>query len=209
MQPSRGQYPFETGSQPVSIQRVGKSEPMLFYDLREITPSPEFLLTEIAKSNSADHIVCFDDVIGSGETILDCLFADLDNEGVGGLSNWLDMEERHITVLVAIASERGISNIEQDDRCRGKVKVRTSRILMPDDSLFSSEQNVFESPERRDAFRSICTTIGEQVYCWGPLGWDNCQWCIVTDYNVPDCSLPLLWAQGTEQFPWMPLFPRR
>ena len=57
--------------QPVSIQRVGKSEPMLFYDLREINPNPQFLFTEIAKPNSVDHLVCFDDVIGSGNTILD------------------------------------------------------------------------------------------------------------------------------------------
>ena len=200
---------LDTAPQPVSIQHVGKSEPMLFYDLREITPCPPSLFDEIAKPEAADHLVCFDDVIGSGKTILDCLFPTPGSVCVDDLRKWLAEKERRITVLAAIASEQGVSAIERDPRCQGKVKIRAGRILTQGDSVFSPTRNVFENAERRDAFRAICSDIGKQLFCWGPLGWDDCQWCVVTDYNVPDCSLPMLWAQGTEQFSWTPLFPRR
>lgn len=198
-----------TAPRPVSIQQVGKSEAMLFYDLREINPPPRPLFDEIAETGAADHLVCFDDVIGSGSTILGCLFPDPGSAGVDDLGRWLAEKERRITVLAAIASEEGVSAIEQDHRCQGRVKIRAGRLLTESDSVFSHTRNVFKNAERRDTFRAICTDIGEQLFCWGPLGWRDCQWCVVTDYNVPDCSLPMLWAQGTAEFSWTPLFPRR
>ena len=199
----------ESPLQPVLIQGAGKSEQMLFYDLRSVNPEPKLFLCAISKPNPADHLVCFDDVVGSGNTILSCLFTDPGPENAKALKNWL-AEERHcITVLVAIASERGISMIEQDPRCRGKVKVRAARILTQADSIFSLERNIFENSERCNAFRSACTDIGEQLFPRGPLGWGDCQWSVVTDYNVPDCSLPVLWAQAEGKHPWKPLFPRR
>ena len=195
--------------QPVLIQGIGKSESMLFYDLRDIKPKPRPFLTEITKHKPADHLVCFDDVVGSGQTILDCLFTNREPEYTEEVARWLAGERRRITILVAIASEHGVSAIEQDERCLGKVKVQASRKFTRCDSIFSPEKKVFVDPERCELFRSACREIGEQLFCFGPLGWDNCQWSVVTDYNVPDCSLPVLWADAKGQFSWTPLFPRR
>lgn len=80
--------------QPVLIQGAGKSEQFLFYDLESVRPKPQQLTKVITSPTPADHLVCFDDVVGSGNTILDCLFTDLEPEDAKKLANWLAEERR-------------------------------------------------------------------------------------------------------------------
>ena len=64
-------------SRVVSIQRPGKSEQMLLYELRNIHENGPIQFSEALRFGSVNHLVCFDDVIGSGSTIVDCLYEDL------------------------------------------------------------------------------------------------------------------------------------
>jgi len=193
----------------VSIQRPGKSEQMLLYELRDIDEKGPAQFSEVVRSSSICHLVCIDDVIGSGTTFIDCLFEDLGTVDSNELVSWLRRDDNRITIIAAVASEEGTRAIENDTRSHGRVKVASSRLLSHDDSIFSSNRSVFENAERREAFREACTEIGRKLSPSHPLGWGNCQWFTVTDYNTPDCSLPVLWAEGSGGFPWQPLFPRR
>ncbi len=192
---------------PVSIQRVGKSEAMLLYDIRSVSTVDVFQKAKEAHGQA--HLVCFDDVVGSGNTILECLFPDSVSEGKTNLQEWLTVEGRFVTVLAALGSDKGIAAIEGDGRANGRVRVRVSRKLTPGESIFSVGQGIFLSEERGEMFREVCEEIGGNLECWGAFGWENLGWCIVTDYNVPDCTLPILWAEGRGDFSWTPLFPRR
>ena len=193
-----------------TIQNVGKSEAMLYYDLRDIVDEPTSLIDLVSRPNMPEHIVCFDDVIGSGDSILECLYLHDRMNMPGKLHRWLtEGDERTLTVVVAVSSLQGKMAIEGSAKSCNRVKVRAHRLLAKEDSIFSGGRELFENEERKNMFRSVCQDVGEKLFPWGPLGWGNCQWCIVTDYNVPDCSLPILWACGDADFRWVPLFARR
>ena len=193
-----------------TIQSIGKSEAMLYYDLRQIRDSPTPLLELVAQRHVPDHIVCFDDVIGSGDSMLECLYMHNNVKMPNELHRWFaEGENRTLTIVVAVSSLQGKIAIERNARSYGRVKVRAHRVLAENDSIFSGKKNLFESEKRSGMFQAVCQDIGEKLFSWGPLGWNDCQWCIATDYNVPDCSLPILWASGDENFRWVPLFARR
>ena len=196
--------------QQATIQKVGKSEAMLYYDLRDIVDNPTSLLELVSRQDAPDHIVCFDDVIGSGDSVLECLYLHDSTDMPEEFRGWLtEGDERTLTIVVAVSSLQGKRAIEENVKTFGRVKVRTHRLLAEEDSIFSEKRELFENEGRKRQFKAVCQDIGEKLFPWGPLGWGDCQWCIVTDYNVPDCSLPILWARGDSDFPWVPLFSRR
>ncbi len=144
---------------------------MLLYELRGVDDNAPVQFNEIARSNSINHLLCFDDVIGSGATFTECLFDDLGTVNSSDLATWLQRDEHKISILVAVASEEGIRAIENAHRCRGKVKVLAHRVLARDDTVFSPNLSVFENAQRRHAFRSTCRDIGHQLCPNYPLGW--------------------------------------
>ena len=74
--------------------------------------------------------------------------------------------------------------------------------------VFSPEANVFVSVEVSTAFRQICEKLGQHLFPQDVLGWGGCAWDVVTEYNVPDCSLPIIWCED-DNLPWSALFRRR
>ncbi|WP_146203711.1 hypothetical protein [Azospirillum sp. TSO5] len=190
----------------VSIQNAGKSESMILYELRDY--SKKSLRDQILEHDSPEHLICFDDVVGSGETIRDCLFRDKGTVVYEELERWLTaIPERRITVLCAIASQGGIDAVEGDPMGKGRVKVIAAKILGEKDKILSSASNIFRNNERQEKFQQICTEIGGKLWPKHPLGWQNCEWAVVTDYNAPNCSLPVIWSSAKQW--WTPLFPRR
>jgi len=201
----------DSGSAPklTSIQSVGKSESMLYYDLREIQGDGVVAIDELTSDDSYEHISCCDDVIGSGETMLECLFEDAGSVWSSGFASWLSRERSRFSIVVALASAGGIRNIEADARCLGKVKVYAAQIIADNGGVFAEASGVFTSREAGLNFHRVCKALGMSLYPTAPLGWCDCEWAIVTSYNTPDCSLPVLWSGGDDNTPWEPLFPRR
>ncbi|MGR9228392.1 phosphoribosyltransferase-like protein [Rhizobium leguminosarum] len=191
------------GAQLVSIQPAGKSEGMLLYEMRK---SEKTRPVDDAISEAHEHIVCVDDVIGSGDTILERLFET--NDRGKRISGWLSTAQNRISIVAAIAHPDGISNIEGDSRSLGKIKVYAHKIMSADHGVFSSKHNPFAPQDVLDTFRRKCGQIGSSIYPATPFGWGNCAWGIVTEYNVPDCSLPIIWSND-DDLPWSALFPRR
>ena len=190
-------------AQLVSIQPAGKSEGMLLYEMRKFNDTQAL---DVAISGSSIHLACIDDVVGSGDTMLQRLFEP------GGrdkkMSEWLSRGQNHISVIAAIAHRDGISNIQCDPRSQGKIKVHAHKIMDDEHGVFSSKYNPFAPQNVLDNFRQACERIGNLIYPMNPFGWGDCAWGIVTEYNVPDCSLPVIWSNDVG-VPWTALFPRR
>jgi hypothetical protein len=191
-------------AQLVSIQPPGKSEQMLLYEMRVASRTVQ--IGEAVHRN-IPHVVCIDDVIGSGDTIVDCLFGSAWSPP-SELSCWLASEGRSVTVLAAVANSGSIRRIENEPRGHGRVRVRAHRTLGAQDGIFAPAARVFSSTTVGTVFRQICEELGGHLFPGSALGWGECAWGVVTEYNVPDCSLPVIWREDPTM-PWTALFPRR
>ncbi|MBU8873068.1 hypothetical protein KQ910_04805 [Reyranella sp. MMS21-HV4-11] len=192
-----------------TIQAGGKSEGALLYEIRNLKPTPVPLNDVTFGKVTADVVLCVDDVIGSGGTIVKSLFENKGTVDSHRFLEWLKSPANSLVVVSALASKSGIDRIVGDPRGIGKISVEATRVLGPTESIFGDNSSIISDPVRRELFQAVCTIIGKKLYPKHPLGWNDCQWCIATNYNVPNCSLPIIWASGSEINPWEPLLPRR
>ena len=195
------------GKQPLTItlQPAGKSEPKLAYHIRTIARL--FTLDEAIeqakqRKKRPVEMVCFDDVIGSGQTMREYIFEQTD------LVKLFEQGIARLTVLISHADQNGINALCTDPRSSGAVSVKAGCLLDDRYRAFHKEGPVFSKASRVTEFQQYCEEIGEKINQGNPLGWNNAQWCIVTEYTVPNCSLPILFASGKRDFSWIPLFPR-
>lgn len=196
----------------VSIQKPGKSEQKLAYLLR-----PSVLLERLdeainsKKANYFDDdidLYCFDDCVGSGESVIKYLFDTEHNTHWAELKDFLRSGDIHLNVVVYHADQRGINCIENHPDACGEVKVHAARVLDETHQAFSEKSRIFKDKTRREAFKNFCLNIGMQLNPLAPLGWEDGQLCIAYDYTIPDNSLPILYEQGNSRLPWKPLFER-
>lgn len=196
----------------VSIQKPGKSEQKLAYLLR-----PSILLETLENAismknskyfNDIVELYCFDDCIGSGESLVKYLFDKKHNIHSANLINLFKSGGVQLNVVVYHADQRGVDTIENHLDACGAVKVHTVRVLDETHQAFSERSIIFKDKERREAFKEFCLQIGEHLNPYAPLGWENGQWCIAYDYTIPDNSLPILYGEGNTRQPWKPLFMR-
>lgn len=232
----------------MTIQPKGKSESKFTYRLfPEIVGQLLTLKEAIDKVNRASpnnypiDLVCFDDFIGSGETMLKHLFPkefkastsdhpmdfvcfddfktmlgrlfpdlfEFQNSFADDLIKCFAKKKAKLTVLVSHADERGINALCKDPRSHDAITVLATQPVRDQHRAFHRDSPIFSDKSRMKEFKKYCKKIGNKIYPKAPLGWGDAQWCIVTDYSVPDCSLPILWASGNRDFPWVPLFPRK
>ncbi len=187
-------------AQLVAIQRPGKSEGMLIYEMRMADRVVDF---DTALKGVSGQLISVDDVIGSGDTMLDCIF-----RPGPVVDKWLEEDGNSILVIAAFASSDGIAKIESDPRCKGKVKVLAGTVMELGEGIFADGADIFRNEGVKDQFKSVCLSVGDHIFGGAPLGWGDCGWAVVTGYNVPDCTLPIIWGD-CEQPTWKSLFARR
>jgi hypothetical protein len=200
---------------PVAAQSAGKSEAFLSYYLREkkgvlgqsikLTPLPG-MLRRLNSYKGHAHLICFDDVIGSGCSMIRALSADNPEKEV--LLNGLESRTVKLTIIVSFASYEGLERIKKAFPIG--VSVRAAHLIGPQDFVFSRESDVLPENENRTAFRQFCKDVGERIYDpANPFGWGAPDgWCLVFDYTVPNMTLPIIFQRGNETYEWEPLFPR-
>ena len=170
------------------------------YEMRLHQPAKH--ISEVLGPNT-NELVCVDDVIGSGDTIVECL-----SEHGQPIFDWLSKNGNTIKVLAAFASLEGVNKIHNHPPFNGSVRVIADKVLSTEAGIFSPECNVFRSDDVAEKFRMDCRKLGDEIYVGFPFGWGGCAWALVTGYNVPDCSLPIIWGSSSA-LPWVPLFARR
>lgn len=195
----------------INVQKAGKSEQKLAYRLR-----PHILLKSIdevlpaIKAGTVERptlLVCFDDCVGSGESMEKYLFdADYNTYRDDLIASFHEKRSK-LFVIVFHADIRAICRLESSNDAANCLRVLPVRIMDDTHRAFSSGSRIFRTAERRAKFMEFCKEIGGYLLPGSPLGWDDCQWVISYDYSIPNNSLPVLF--GTSNAPyWRPLFER-
>ena len=152
--------------QQATIQKVGKSEAMLYYDLRGIVDNPTSLLELISRPDAPDHIVCFDDVVGSGDSVLECLYLHDSIDMPEEFRRWLTKgDERTLTIVVAVSSLQGKKAIEENAKAFGRIKIRTHRLLAEEDAIFSEKKEIcLKTKSARRNSRPFARILGRNYF---------------------------------------------
>ena len=84
--------------------------------------------------------------------------------------------------------------------------------LSEEHKAFSPESCYFKDPKQRKRLKGICSKYGELLYPDYPLGYNDSQCLFVFPHNVPNNTLPIIWAgPESESKPgvlWKPLWKR-
>jgi len=173
-------YPSESGQ-------------FLLYPFRQRNSLPTALFPKDLNGvdASTDFVIFLDDIVASGETA--CGF-------------WKEIERCSISnktrffYLALLAYDGGIQEVEKntgfeviacqtfDDTCRA----------------FTNVSCFFPEKEKRRRAKEVSEKYGKRAYCDWPLGFLNFQGLIGFHHNVPDITLPIIWAKNG----WFPIFER-
>lgn len=152
--------------------------------------------------NSSQYVgaVVVDDFIGTGRSMdvfLDEIVIVLRTAGF----------DFPIFAVALLAFDRGVEFVERGIKKRGNQDVRliVGRTLYDDDRAFSSTSKVFPDAFDRDSARALALDLGTRLVSKDPLGYDDMEALVAFEDNIPNDSLPILWASDQN---WVPLFRR-
>lgn len=189
------------------ISKSGSSYARIYASENNITvhnvSSFENIPTALLKNTSIKAIVFIDDIIASGDTVIEHL------KKLNKLCGKL-LEEREIFVVVgAICGfSVGIDNIEETIKSFGfKIKYKICDFLTVADQCFSEESKIFDSDADRERAKSIAVKYGRRLQKRQPLGYNDSQLAVVFHDNCPNNTLPIIWSKSSND-EWTPLFMR-
>lgn len=144
-------------------------------------------------------LVFVDDIIGSGDQAT--RFAKKTFPTIA-----LDIKKYYVVLLTF---ENGLNKVNKE---AGFTQVIPAKVLSEEYKAFSPKSCYFKDPKQRKRLEKICSKYGERLYPDHPLGYDNSQGLFVFPHNVPNNTLPIIWA-GTESESepgvlWKPLWKR-
>ncbi len=157
----------------------------------------------ISKTETIKAIIFVDDIIASGQTIIENL--DRLNDQCGKI-----LTERNILIIVgAICGFAiGVDIIEQKiEQMNFEVKYKICDLLTIEDQCFSEESKFFEYEDDRERAKSICFKYGRLLQKKQPLGYNDSQLAVVFHDNCPNNTLPIIWSKSNNP-EWNPLFKR-
>lgn len=157
---------------------------------------------QLEQNTGIKHIICVEDVIGSGEDMLNFLRA-IDQK-IGSV-----LAERKISVIIqsVCALSDGVKKIE--DQAKTLKYELTLNYYEVVDKCFSRTPEYRNIDEDWDEIKSIALKYGKRLRPDKPLGYGDSQMLVVFHDNCPNNTLPILWAESRDfEFHWTPLFPR-
>lgn len=161
------------------------------------TPSEHFSKINLTNVKA---FVFIDDFIGSGE------------QAIGFARNELSKITIDKYYFVAFAFEDGLENVKKNAGFKDVI-VGPGNILSNQYKAFSPQSVYFEIPEERKRLEKICEYYGKMLYPKYPLGHGNLQSLLVFPDNVPNNTLPIIWAgpesESKEGKPWNPVWKRK
>lgn len=192
------------------IGGAAESGAMLSYHFRQVNMNdiptrryvePAAFLTDISVQQlSSSNLIFMDDFLGTGETVnrfWDTRIAQIRQRCADVKVYWLAL----------IATSEAIEAISNHTN----VPVICPQILDESCKAFSTNSTIFPDRTKRETAETVCRHYGEQLV--GPLyalGYKNSQVLVGFHHNIPDNTLPVIWADteiGTKR--WQPLFKRK
>lgn len=111
--------------------------------------------------------------------------------------------------VVLLALENGLNKVIKE---AGFTQVIPAKALSEEYKAFSPKSCYFKNAKQRERLKKICSKYGELLYKKYPLGYEDSQGLFVFPHNVPNNTLPIIWAgPESESKPgvlWKPLWKR-
>lgn len=111
--------------------------------------------------------------------------------------------------VVLLALKNGLNKVIKE---AGFKQVIPAKVLSEEYKAFSSKSCYFKDPQQRKRLKGICSKYGKQLYPKYPLGYEDSQSLFVFRHNVPNNTLPVIWAgpesESKPGVPWKPLWKR-
>ena len=111
--------------------------------------------------------------------------------------------------VVLLALENGLNKVIKES---GFTQVIPAKVLSEEYKAFSPKSCYFKNTKQRERLKEICSKYGERLYPEHPLGYDYSQGLFVFPHNVPNNTLPIIWAgpesESEPGVPWKPLWKR-
>jgi hypothetical protein len=160
----------------------------------------ESLSTAIARAEATVRgLIVVDDFLGSGGSLAEAV------RDIGGVLR-IEGVRLPLVIVALLGFDRGRTTVEESARLTDvDLRLHLCRILTTEDQAFSAESRFFPDATEREEARTIAAEVGARLVTRNPLGWNDTQAAVVFEYNIPNNSLPILWAEGQD---WHPLFPR-
>lgn len=164
----------------------------------------ERIASSLETNDRIKAVVLIDDIIGSGETILDLL-----NEVNKSFSSVLIKKGIKLVVAAICGLSDGIEFLESRSKnFKFALEIRVCDLLTNADKCFSDLSDVYESAGDRIEAERVALKYGKRIEKDLPLGFENGQLLVVFRDNCPDNSLPILWGTSKGIHRWTPLFRR-
>lgn len=183
----------------IGVGNPSESGNYLLYHFRQINNLPRIVF-EPNINIKYDCVVYIDDVSISGEQAKQYL----ENSAIYKANNTY-----FLSLFITSKAERRINHIKNR-----KIKVLSSMYLDERDQAFSRANYMFATEELleiKDEIKKFCEFYGKMAVDDGymkeyPLGFDDGQYLIGFEHNIPDNTLPIFWGDSKD---WVPLFKRK
>ena len=111
--------------------------------------------------------------------------------------------------VVLLALENGLNKVKNET---GFTMVIPAKVRSEEHKAFSPQSCYFKDPKQRERLKKICYKYGKRLYPEYPLGYEDSQSLFVFPHNVPNNTLPIIWAgpesESEPGVPWKPLWKR-
>ena len=165
--------------------------------------SSDDIVQKLKTFDDIEGVVFVDDFIGTGESI--------DSNLIPILANISDaVNSQEIDVFLVTISGFNESKEKMKDNISkiiDKFHIFIADPLDDSDKCFSNSSLVFPDDSSRSRAKQIAQIHGNRLVKRNPLGYGDCELAIVFEHTCPNNTLPILWADGSED-EWHPLFPR-
>lgn len=165
------------------------------------------VINESLRNQDISRYVFIDDFCGSGSQCIHYSHEII--EGIKSLNNAVE-----VNYFSLAATQSGLETIRSDskyDRVESVVELDDTFRYFSDTSRYFSTFPDYQMEMEKDASQAFCHFYGEilkdelREEKVKPLGFDDCQLLIGFHHNIPNNSIPVLWAE-TDTF--KSLFPR-
>ncbi|OHB49230.1 MAG: hypothetical protein A2099_03905 [Planctomycetes bacterium GWF2_39_10] len=111
--------------------------------------------------------------------------------------------------VVLLALKNGLNKVIKE---ASFTQVIPAKVLSEEYKAFSPKSCYFKNTKQRERLKEICYKYGKLLYRDHPLGYEDSQGLFVFPHNVPNNTLPIIWAgPESESKPgvlWKPLWKR-
>jgi hypothetical protein len=148
-----------------------------------------------------ERYIFVDDVCGSGDTAA--------NYSDGIVTEILALKpDAKLYYFAMFATQHGIEKVR-----KSKFGPDSAAVFELDYSykcLSTEARILLDAPSHIDAatLEAVATYYGSLLQPNFPCGWDNNQLLLGFQHNIPDNTLPIIWAEGNAANPWSPAFKR-